>query len=94
MSFRRRLALSCAAAVAVVVVFGSGLAYWIVSNTLHDQIDSSLRDLVAQRVVDLRAQRVPHDPVREPAAQHDHQRHRGAAGEDEPAAEAHCSRNT
>jgi two-component system, OmpR family, sensor histidine kinase MprB len=44
MSFRRRLALSCAAAVAVVVVFGSGLAYWIVSNTLHDQIDSSLRD--------------------------------------------------
>ncbi|MDA0165368.1 HAMP domain-containing histidine kinase [Solirubrobacter ginsenosidimutans] len=44
MSFRRRLALSCAAAVAVVVVFGSGLAYWIVSDTLHGQVDSSLRD--------------------------------------------------
>ncbi len=44
MSFRRRLALSCGAAVAVVVVFGSALAYWIVSDTLHGQIDSSLRD--------------------------------------------------
>jgi two-component system sensor histidine kinase MprB len=43
MSFRRRLALSCGAAVAVVVVLGSVLAYWIVSDTLHDQIDDSLR---------------------------------------------------
>jgi two-component system sensor histidine kinase MprB len=41
-SFRRRLALSCGAAVAVVVVLGSVLAYWIVSDTLHDQIDNSL----------------------------------------------------
>jgi two-component system sensor histidine kinase MprB len=46
MSFRRRLALSCGAAVAVAVVLGSVLAYWIVSTTLHDQIDNSLRDQV------------------------------------------------
>ncbi len=43
MSFRRRLALSCGAAVAVVVVVGSALAYWIVRDTLRGQIDASLR---------------------------------------------------
>jgi two-component system sensor histidine kinase MprB len=43
-SFRRRLALSCGAAVAVVVVLGSVLAYWIVSDTLHEQLDDSLRN--------------------------------------------------
>ena len=42
-SFRRRLALSCGAAVAVAVVLGSVLAYWIVRDTLRDQIDDSLR---------------------------------------------------
>jgi two-component system sensor histidine kinase MprB len=42
-SFRRRLALSCGAAVAVAVVLGSVLAYWIVRDTLRDQLDSSLR---------------------------------------------------
>jgi two-component system, OmpR family, sensor histidine kinase MprB len=43
MSFRRRLALCCAAAVAVVAVLGSGAAYWIVDRTLHGQIDDDLR---------------------------------------------------
>jgi two-component system sensor histidine kinase MprB len=41
-SFRRRLALSCGAAVAVAVVLGCGFAYWIVRDTLREQIDSSL----------------------------------------------------
>jgi two-component system sensor histidine kinase MprB len=43
LSFRRRLALSCGAAVAVTVVFGSVLAYWIVRDTLRDRLDESLR---------------------------------------------------
>ena len=43
MSFRRRLGLSCGAAVAVAVVLGSGLAYWIVRGTLRGEIDGSLR---------------------------------------------------
>ncbi len=42
MSFRRRVALSCAAAVAVVVVLGSVLAYLIVQDTLRQGVDSSL----------------------------------------------------
>ena len=42
MSFRRRLALSCAAAVAVAVVLGSVLAYLVVRDTLRSQIDSAL----------------------------------------------------
>ena len=43
MSFRRRLALSCGAAVAVAVVLGSALAYLVVRDTLRGQIDSALR---------------------------------------------------
>jgi two-component system sensor histidine kinase MprB len=43
MSFRRRLALSCGAAVAVTVVLGSALAYWVVRDTLRDRLDDSLR---------------------------------------------------
>ena len=46
MSFRRRLALSTAAAVAVVAVLGSVLAYLIVRDTLRDQIDGALRNQV------------------------------------------------
>jgi two-component system sensor histidine kinase MprB len=42
-SFRRRLALSCGAAVAVTVVLGSALAYWVVRDTLRDRLDDSLR---------------------------------------------------
>ena len=45
MSFRRRLALSCGAAVAVAVVLGSVLAYLIVRDTLREQIDASLREM-------------------------------------------------
>jgi two-component system sensor histidine kinase MprB len=44
MSFRRRLALSCGAAVAVVVVLGSVLGYLVVRDTLLDQIDASLSE--------------------------------------------------
>jgi two-component system sensor histidine kinase MprB len=44
MSFRRRLALSCAGAVAFAVVLGSVLAYFIVRGTLRGQIDSALRE--------------------------------------------------
>ncbi len=43
MSFRRRLALSCAAAVAIAVLLGSVLTYVIVRDTLRGQIDGALR---------------------------------------------------
>ncbi len=43
MSFRRRIALSCGAAVAIVVVLGSVLAYFVVRNTLRGEIDSALQ---------------------------------------------------
>jgi two-component system sensor histidine kinase MprB len=42
MTFRRRLALSCAGAVAVAVILGSILAYVIVRGTLRGQIDTAL----------------------------------------------------
>ncbi len=48
MSFRRRLALCCAAAVAVAVVLGSVLGYLIVRGTLRGEIDDSLRSQVAR----------------------------------------------
>ena len=48
MSFRRRLALSCAGAAAVAVVLGSILAYVIVKGTLRGQIDTALRDQVTR----------------------------------------------
>ena len=38
-----------------LLVFGSGLAYWIVSNTLHDQVDSSLRDQATLGAVSMAA---------------------------------------
>ena len=44
MSFRRRLTLACAAAVALAVVLAAGLTYWLVRDTLRDQIDASLRE--------------------------------------------------
>ena len=49
MSFRRRLVLSCGAAVALVVVLGCGLAYWVVRDTLRAEIDNALRNEVVQR---------------------------------------------
>jgi two-component system sensor histidine kinase MprB len=58
MSFRRRLALIAAAAVAVAVVVGSVVAYVIVRDTLHAQIDRSLG----------MATRTPADMIGRPAA--------------------------
>ncbi len=52
MSFRRRLTLACGAAVALVVVLGSGLAYWVVRDTLHGEIDDALtRDAMERPLV-------------------------------------------
>ncbi|HEY4811015.1 MAG TPA: HAMP domain-containing sensor histidine kinase [Solirubrobacteraceae bacterium] len=44
MSFRRRITIASAAAVAVAVVLASLLVYVLTSNQLHGQIDSQLRD--------------------------------------------------
>ena len=44
MSFRRRIALLAAAAVAVAVVLASALTYLLVAHQLHGQVDSQLRD--------------------------------------------------
>jgi two-component system sensor histidine kinase MprB len=43
MSLRRRIAFTAAAAVAVAVVLGSMVAYFVVRDTLRGQIDASLR---------------------------------------------------
>jgi two-component system sensor histidine kinase MprB len=47
MSFRDRLVLLAATAVAVAVVLASGIAYLIVRDQLRGQVDDQLRDLVA-----------------------------------------------
>jgi two-component system sensor histidine kinase MprB len=47
-SFRRRIAVTAAAAVAVAVLLGSVVAYVVVRDTLRDQIDSSLRAAVPE----------------------------------------------
>jgi two-component system sensor histidine kinase MprB len=44
MSFRRRIALLAAAAVAVAVVLASALSYLLVAHQLRGQVDSQLRD--------------------------------------------------
>ena len=44
MSFRARLALVAAAAVALAVVTASGVVYFVVKNQLYSSIDASLRD--------------------------------------------------
>jgi two-component system sensor histidine kinase MprB len=43
MSLRRRIAFTCAAAVAVAAALGSVVAYFVVRDTLRGQIDTSLR---------------------------------------------------
>ena len=43
MSFRRRIALVAAAAVAIAVVLASLLVYLLTSNQLHSQVDNQLR---------------------------------------------------
>jgi two-component system, OmpR family, sensor histidine kinase MprB len=48
MSFRDRLVLLAATAVAVAVILASGIAYLIVRNELRSQVDDQLRDLVAE----------------------------------------------
>jgi two-component system sensor histidine kinase MprB len=48
-SFRRRLTLACGVAVALVVVLGSGLAYWAVRTTLREEIDAALEREVVER---------------------------------------------
>ena len=44
MSFRRRITLVSAAAVAIAVVLASALTYLLTSNQLHSQVDAQLRD--------------------------------------------------
>ena len=44
MSFRRRITLVSAAAVAIAVVLASGLVYVLTSNQLHGQVDTQLRN--------------------------------------------------
>jgi hypothetical protein len=44
MSFRRRITLSSAAAVAVAVLLASVLVYLLTSNELHGQVDAQLRN--------------------------------------------------
>ncbi len=46
MSFRRRITLASAAAVAIAVVLASGLVYLLTSNELHGQVDTQLRNRV------------------------------------------------
>jgi two-component system sensor histidine kinase MprB len=48
MSFRRRIAFTAAAAVAIAVTIGSVVAYVVVRDTLLGQIDTSLRDAAGQ----------------------------------------------
>jgi two-component system, OmpR family, sensor histidine kinase MprB len=43
-SFRRRITLVSAAAVAIAVVLASALTYLLTSNQLHSQVDAQLRD--------------------------------------------------
>jgi two-component system sensor histidine kinase MprB len=52
MSLRRRVALSCAAAVAVAVILGSAVGYFVVRDVLRGQVDDSLR-LIAARLAAL-----------------------------------------
>jgi two-component system sensor histidine kinase MprB len=48
MSFRRRIAFTAAAAVAIAVAVGSVVAYLVVRDTLLGQIDTSLRNAAGQ----------------------------------------------
>jgi two-component system sensor histidine kinase MprB len=55
MSFRRRIAIVSAAAVAIAVVLASILIYALTSNQLHGQIDTQLRNRGLERSAVLRA---------------------------------------
>jgi two-component system sensor histidine kinase MprB len=64
MSFRRRIALTAAVAVAIAVTIGSVVAYFVVRDTLLGQIDASLRDAAPDKgfAVAGRARGVPVEP--------------------------------
>jgi two-component system, OmpR family, sensor histidine kinase MprB len=64
MSFRRRIALTAAVAVAIAVTIGSVVAYFVVRDTLLGQIDASLRDAAPEKgfAVATRARGVPVQP--------------------------------
>src|SRR6266545_3994848 len=47
MSFRDRLVLLAAAAVAAAIVLASGIVYLVVKSELRDEVDTQLRGLVA-----------------------------------------------
>jgi two-component system sensor histidine kinase MprB len=66
-SFRRRITLVSAAAVAVAVVLASALTYLLAAHQLHSQVDSQLRDR-AQPLAS-HFDHVPRPPVR-PGAHH------------------------
>jgi two-component system, OmpR family, sensor histidine kinase MprB len=77
MSFRRRLTLACAAAVALAVALAAGLTYWIVRDALRDQIDASLskatppaeglRDARKEALMMLRREGAPSSPLDGPS---------------------------
>ena len=48
MSFRSRLAVAAAAAVALAVVFASAAVYLVVRNQLRGTVDAALRDRAAE----------------------------------------------
>jgi two-component system sensor histidine kinase MprB len=48
MSFRARLTMASAVAVAATIILGSFLVYFLVSDRLHSQIDDTLRNRAAQ----------------------------------------------
>jgi two-component system sensor histidine kinase MprB len=49
MSFRRRITLASAAAVAIAVVLAAALTYVLTSNQLHSQVDTQLRNRARSR---------------------------------------------
>ena len=65
MSFRRRIALTAAVAVAIAVTIGSVVAYFVVRDTLLGQIDASLRNAAPEKGFAV-ADHVGSAPVRPP----------------------------
>jgi two-component system sensor histidine kinase MprB len=66
-SFRRRLALVSAAAVAVAVVLASAIVYFVVRDELRDQVDSGLQDLARRASITTVAAPPPGSPPRRSA---------------------------
>ncbi len=55
MSFRRRITIVSAAAVAIAVVLAATLTYVLTSNQLHGQVDTQLRERARARSELIRA---------------------------------------